>query len=180
MLKIVQRQAAAEGINADDRLSLPFELRRKGRFRARTEGGVEVGVFIERGQLLADGDLLLTECGQRIRVCSQREAVVTARSANPLAFARACYHLGNRHVPLQIGEGWLRFQPDHVLEELVRLHGLEAQPEQAPFDPENGAYGHLGGHRHSDDHDHRHDHDHGHDHSHSHAPKAGALAGQGR
>ncbi|WP_426416756.1 urease accessory protein UreE [Aestuariirhabdus sp. LZHN29] len=198
MLKIVQRlqpnplsvvgTPAAAGVKdtPSDTLSLPFELRCKGRFRARTDGGQDVGVFIERGQVLQDGELLKTECGQLIRVRSQRETLVTARCDDWLAFSKACYHLGNRHVPLQVGERWLRFQPDHVLEELVRLHGLEVITEEAPFDPENGAYGHLGGHQHQhdepqeaqvqqapnshqgDNHSHHHD-GHGHDHCHSHS-----------
>ncbi|MCL6415500.1 urease accessory protein UreE [Aestuariirhabdus sp. Z084] len=171
MLKIIQRYQPEATQDCPPRipevLSLPFELRCKGRFRASTDSGQEVGVFIERGQVLQDGDLLQTECGQLVQVRSQAETVVTASTDSWLQFAKACYHLGNRHVPLQVGERWLRFQPDHVLEELVRLHGLSTLTEAAEFSPENGAYGHLGGHSHGD-----HEHSQGHSHeppnSHSH------------
>ncbi|WP_207061156.1 urease accessory protein UreE [Motiliproteus sp. SC1-56] len=179
MLKITQRfdgQPAA----ILDRLALPYDLRKRGRFKATSEGGREVGVFIERGQVLADGDLLQTDCGQLIQVTAAPEAVVTASTDDWLAFAKVCYHLGNRHVPLEVGDRWLRFQPDHVLQELAERYGLTAIAEQAPFSPENGAYGlsHIGheshthGHSHShgntQGHSHGHDHDHVHGHSHAH------------
>ncbi len=172
MLKVTERYNGTPAV-VIDRLSLPFDLRKRGRFKASTESGREVGVFIERGQVLQDGDLLLTECNQVIQVVAQAEAVVTATATDWLQFTRVCYHLGNRHVPLQVGELWLRFQPDHVLQELAELHGLTAVNELAPFMPENGAYGAHGGHHshsHADDHSHsasdsassHHDHSHGH------------------
>lgn len=148
MLKVYQRYEQTQPTELLDVLSLPFELRRKGRFKALTEGGLEVGIFIERGQVLRDGELLQTECGQVIQVRSRSETVVTARTDDWLAFAKACYHLGNRHVPLQVGECWLRFQPDHVLEALVQRFGLITATEEAEFSPENGAYGDSGGHHH--------------------------------
>ncbi|MCW8885645.1 MAG: urease accessory protein UreE [Motiliproteus sp.] len=166
MLKIIARY---DGTPATvlDQLSLPFDLRKRGRFKAETVGGLEVGVFIERGQVLQEGDLLMTECNQVIQVLAQPEAVVTANTEDWQQFSKVCYHLGNRHVPLQVGERWLRFQPDHVLQDLAELYGLETVNEMAPFMPENGAYGDHGGHSHGHSHDHSHDqgHDQGHDHS---------------
>lgn len=162
MLKIIQRfnpDTAIKPIEVIDRLSLPLDLRKRGRFRATTDSGLEVGIFIERGQVLEQGDLLLTACDQLIQVVAQPEPVVTASTDDWHAFARVCYHLGNRHVPLQVGERWLRFQPDHVLQQLAEHYGLTTQSEQAPFCPENGAYGRFGGHSHA----HSHDHDEGHD-----------------
>jgi urease accessory protein len=125
---------------ASDSLTLPFDSRRLGRLRATTDGGQEVGLFLERGKVLQEGDRLRSKCGKIIMVKAQAEDVVTASCDNWLAFARACYHLGNRHVPLQIGERWLRFKPDSVLEELVDKLGLTVKAEQVPFNPEGGAY----------------------------------------
>jgi len=157
-------------LSADDTLILPFELRQRGRLKAVTDNGVEVGLFLERGKVLSDGMLLESEDGKRIRVRAQAEAVVTAYCDDWLTFARACYHLGNRHVPLQVGERWVRFQPDHVLEEMVRLLGLNTRSELAPFDPEGGAY--SGGHHHHEHLSHEsgnhHHHEHSHGHSHQH------------
>lgn len=156
MLKISQRFNGNPGAIADY-LSLPYDLRKRGRFKALTQNGQEVGVFIERGQLLTEGELLQTECGQLIQVVAQAEPVVTASTDDWLQFSRVCYHLGNRHLPLQVGERWLRFQPDHVLQQLAELYGLETRLEEAPFIPENGAYGAHKGHGHGHDHPH-HDH----------------------
>ena len=139
---------------AMDELCLPFESRKRGRLRATTSGGVEVGLFLSRGQVLSTGDILRASSGELIRITSAPENVVTVPCSDALVFARVCYHLGNRHVPLQIGPGWLRLQPDHVLEALVERFGLRPIHEEAPFEPENGAY-----------HDHR-GQDHGHAHTH--------------
>ncbi len=148
MLKVTQRYANKKPAVVADTLTLPYELRKKGRFKAATDSGLEVGLFIDRGKVLSEGELLQTDCGQVLQVRCQPEAVITARAEDWTRFARVCYHLGNRHVPLQVGDRWLRFQPDHVLEQLVRHFGLETRAEQAPFDPENGAYGDFGGHHH--------------------------------
>mgnify|MGYP003676737837 FL=1 len=163
MLKVSQRYSGSQPAEVIDRLSLPFDLRKRGRFKAVTESGRDIGLFIERGQVLQHGDLLQTECGGVIEVLAEAEAVVTASSDDWLQFAKVCYHLGNRHVPLQVGERWLRFQPDHVLQELAELYGLTTVQEQAPFSPENGAYGAHGGHSHAE---HEPSHEAGHQHSH--------------
>jgi urease accessory protein len=157
---------AQEGGPVDDLLELPYELRCRARFRAVTQKGVEVGLFLERGHILDEGDILLTDCGKRIGIKAALESVATLRAADWQSFARACYHLGNRHVPLQIGERWARMQPDHVLEEMVTGLGLEVVHERQPFRPEPGAYksgGHSHGHAHAP-HDHSHSHPHGHEH----------------
>ncbi|MCT7656259.1 urease accessory protein UreE [Oceanimonas sp. NS1] len=118
---------------ADDTLTLPFELRQKGRLRAVSDGGVELGLFLERGRVLLAGDKLVSECGRVVEVRAGAEPVITAHAADWPSFARACYHLGNRHVTLEIGERWLRFAPDHVLEHLAEHLGLCLEREQAPF-----------------------------------------------
>lgn len=166
MLKVSQRYSGSHPAEVIDRISLPFDLRKRGRFKAVTESGRDLGLFIERGQVLNDGDLLQTDCGQVVQVIAEAETVVTASSDDWLQFAKVCYHLGNRHVPLQVGERWLRFQPDHVLQELAELHGLTTLVEQAAFAPENGAYGAHGAGGHSHSHSHGHSNSHSHNHKH--------------
>jgi urease accessory protein len=131
----------------DARLVLPFDLRSRSRFRAHLVSGEEVGVILERGQVLRGGDLLQADDGRVIEVAAAPESVSNVRSADPQRLARAAYHLGNRHVALQIGDGWLRYRHDHVLDDMLQGLGLQVQVEQAPFEPEAGAY-HNAGHSH--------------------------------
>jgi urease accessory protein len=140
-------------------LTLPFELRQKSRLHTKLDDGTEAGLFLERGTVLRDGDLLRAENGAVIAVRAAAEDVSTAHARDAHLLARACYHLGNRHVPLQIGDGWVRYQHDHVLDDLLIQLGLSVKFERTAFEPESGAYG---GHGHG----HHHDHDHGHDHAH--------------
>ena len=126
---------------ATDRLILPFEMRQKSRLRARLESGVEVGLFLERGTLLRGGDLLLAENGLVIQVVAASEKVSTVTARSPRDLTRAAYHLGNRHMALQVGDTWLRYLHDHVLDEMVRGLALDVVIEEAPFEPEAGAYG---------------------------------------
>ena len=123
-------------------LVLPFEQRQKSRLRARLTSGEEAGLFLPRGTVLRHGDLLRAENGLVVEVQADLEPVTTIAGRDPLTLARACYHLGNRHVQLQIGAGWLRYQRDHVLDGLARALGLEVYHELAVFEPEPGAYGH--------------------------------------
>ena len=126
-------------------LTLPFHQRQKSRLRARLDSGEDVGLMLPRGTRLRGGDLLRAEDGRVIRVQAAAESVSTVRAVDPTLLARACYHLGNRHVPVQIGETWLRYLQDHVLDRLVRSMGLIVTAEQAPFEPEAGAYQVHGG-----------------------------------
>ncbi|MFT3905091.1 MAG: urease accessory protein UreE [Steroidobacteraceae bacterium] len=130
--------AAADGEPL--RLVLPYETRSRSRFRARLSDGQEVGVILERGQVLRGGDWLQMDDGRAVRVDAAPETVSTVQAADPWQLARAAYHLGNRHVALQVGAGWLRYQHDHVLDEMVRGLGLPLEVGQAPFEPEPGAY----------------------------------------
>lgn len=139
MLTIHQRLEERRAPDVD--LVLPFQLRTKSRLRTVLPSGEEVGLILERGTVLRHGDLLLAEDGRVVRVVAAPETVSTVRSDDPLTLTRASYHLGNRHVPLQIGAGWLRYQHDHVLDEMVRGLGLKVTLEEAPFEPEAGAYG---------------------------------------
>ena len=133
----------------DATLTLPFEQRQNSRFRACLDNDEEVGLLLPRGTKLRGGDLLRAEDGRVIRVAAAPEAVMTVSSDDPRRLAVAAYHLGNRHVPVQVGEGWLSFAHDHVLEAMVSGLGLSIRQEQAPFEPEDGAYGGRGSHAHA-------------------------------
>ncbi len=146
---------------AAERLVLPFELRQKSRLRARLASGAEVGLFLERGVVLRGGDLLLAEDGTVVEVVAALETVSTVKESDAARLARAAYHLGNRHVPVEIGAEWLRYGHDHVLDDMVRGLGLTVVVEQAPFEPEAGAYGHSHGHGHGHSHEHGHSHGRG-------------------
>ena len=124
----------------DTRLVLPFEMRSRSRFKARLENGEQVGVMITRGQVLRGGDLLLAEDGRVVEVAAAPETVTTARAEDARLLVRAAYHLGNRHVALQIGALWLRYSHDHVLDDMVLGLGLQLTIEELPFVPEAGAY----------------------------------------
>ena len=132
----------------DDRLILPFERRQKSRLRTRLESGMEVGLFLERGTVLRDGDFLQSEDGLLIRVVAAVEQVYLVRCESTLKLMRAAYHLGNRHVPLELGEGWLKLKRDEVLRDMLLGLGAMVSEAELPFDPEAGAYG--GGHTHGD------------------------------
>ena len=97
---------------ASAQLVLPYELRTRSRLRTRLSSGEEAALLIERGRILRGGDRLLAEDGRVIEVVAEIETVSTVRADDPLVLARACYHLGNRHVALQIGPGWLRYLED--------------------------------------------------------------------
>ena len=134
---------------AVDSLTLPYHERTRCRLRIRLDSGREAAVRVERGHVLRGGDRLVTDCGMVIEVRAARERVSTAHCSDPLLLARACYHLGNRHVALQIAGGWVRYLHDHVLDDMLTRLGLHVREELAPFEPESGAYG-----------DHAHDHAH--------------------
>ena len=146
------------------RLVVDWEYRQRSRFRSQLDDGREVAVMLKEAGLLADGDRLKSEKGEIIEVSAAVESLSEAHTQDPMLFARACYHMGNRHVPLQIMDARLRFKPDHVLEEMLRRLGLEISALEAPFDPERGAYG-AHSHAHADSHAHSHSHSHSHNHS---------------
>jgi urease accessory protein len=136
---------------------LPWEQRLKSRLRVRLDGGLEAGIFLPRGTVLRGGDVLVSAEGEAVLVRAAVETVSTVRTSDPLLLARLCYHLGNRHVALEIGTGYLRYLHDYVLDGMVHGLGGETVVEEAPFEPEHGAYGEYGGHG-------GHSHGHGHEH----------------
>jgi urease accessory protein len=132
------------------RLELPFELRQKSRLRAKLDSGEEVALMLPRGEVLRGGDLLAASDGRVVEVVARPERLLHVECDSPQALARAAYHLGNRHVPVQVGDGFLRLAADHVLEQMLQGTGARITSLEAPFEPEAGAYGsghaHGGGH----------------------------------
>jgi urease accessory protein len=137
--------------HAERKLVLPFAERSKSRLRAVLDNGEEAGLFLERGSVLRHGDLLLADDGRVIEVAAATETVSTVQAQDARTLARASYHLGNRHVALQIGPDWLRYSHDHVLDDMLRGFGLVVSVEQLPFEPEGGAYVTASTHSHSHD-----------------------------
>lgn len=164
MLTITERITEAKP--TQERLVLPFDLRQRSRLRAQLESGEEVGLVLERGTMLRGGDCLLASDGRVVMVEAAAEAVSVVTTNDPWSLARAAYHLGNRHVALQAGPGWLRYLHDHVLDDMVRGLGFKVSMAHLPFEPEGGAYSHSGA-------SHSHAfvmsaHTHGHTHGHTH------------
>jgi urease accessory protein len=158
MLKLTQR---VDSGTASTTLTLPLDQRIRSRVKVTLDDGSEAGLFLPRGSILRDGDLVASIDGVIVEVRAAPETVSTVSSRDPHLLARACYHLGNRHVPLQIAPGFVRYQHDHVLDDMVRGLGLEVSVELAAFEPEPGAYGDYG-------HGPGHGHQHGHAHEHHH------------
>jgi urease accessory protein len=146
-------------LQIQDQLVLRFDQRQKARQRARLMSGREVGIQLPRGTVLRGGDCLQGASGEIVRVVAAPEPVSIVTSNDPLLLARAAYHLGNRHVSLEVQRGYLRYLRDHVLDHMIESLGLRVSYAQEPFEPEAGAYA---------EHSHGHDHEHAHSHAHSH------------
>jgi len=165
---------SAYKLDVRGQLRLPFESRQKSRLRTKLVSGEDVGLMLPRGEILRGGDLVTASDGRVIEIVSEPEKLLHVETKE---LAKIAYHLGNRHVPVQVGEGFLRLAEDHVLEEMVRKLGAKVSRVEAPFEPEAGAY--AGGHQHDEMghggkiHDHHHDHDHDHDHDHVHDEHCG-------
>jgi urease accessory protein len=143
MLNIQKRCAPRDKFDAE--LVMSFELRQKSRLRTQTTTGEEAGLFLPRGNVLRDGEFLEAEDGRIVKVTARLETVLQIGCPDPVQLARIAYHLGNRHVALQIGPGWLRIANDYVLRQMVEGLGAVAVVIDAAFEPETGAYG---GHHH--------------------------------
>jgi len=128
------------------RVHLSFEARSKSRLLLHLDNGEEAALVVERGRYLKDGERVTLADGRSVEIVAAEESLNEAIAADPLALARAAYHLGNRHVAVQVMAGALRFQADHVLAGMLRGLGLEVRPVVAPFEPEGGAYGHAHAH----------------------------------
>ncbi|KZY30606.1 urease accessory protein UreE [Oleiphilus sp. HI0081] len=158
MLEVYERLGTHCHEEVSEVVKLDSDQRDRGRLKLTSENGVDVRVFLERGKPLLVGEYLKSECGKIIQVQGAVESVAHASCEDWRTFSRACYHLGNRHTKIEVGERWLRIKPDHVLEEMLHLLGLVVTHEGEVFAPESGAYS-KGGHSHS----HGHSHD-GHSH----------------
>ena len=147
-------------------VQLDWDVRQKSRFDATDSQGRQLGVFLPRGTVVRGGDVLVAEDGSLIHVLAAPQAVLRIthckEHGRPFDLIRAAYHLGNRHVPIELKPDFLQIEPDHVLADMLRSMHLIVHAVEAPFEPEGGAYA-QGGHHHG------HDHDHGHgqgDHAH--------------
>ena len=177
-------------------VELDWDVRQKSRFDATDSQGRHLGVFLPRGTTVRGGDVLLAEDGTFVKVLAAPQPVlrITHCSAHgtPFDLTRAAYHLGNRHVPIELQPDHLKIEPDHVLAEMLdRMHLIVSAVNES-FEPESGAYGDHGGHGHGHSHaaapvaatahvhgpgcGHDHSHDHGHCHSHDHSHSAPAPA----
>jgi urease accessory protein len=133
---------------SDATVALVWERRMRSRQRVTLADGTALVLVLPRGTVLRDGDVLTSDSGRRLRISAAAETVSTAHAENGAMLLRAAYHLGNRHVAVQIGAGWLRYLHDHVLDDMLRGLGLTVAVEQAPFEPEAGAYASGHGHGH--------------------------------
>jgi urease accessory protein len=148
MVNIRERADGASAYDAD--LVLSFEFRQRSRLLTRLASGEDVGLLLDRGTVLRGGDRLRTDDGRVVRVVAAAEALMEARCANATALARCAFHLGNRHTPVEVREGALRFPADDVLAGMLRGLGATVEALSAPFEPEAGAYA-AGHHHHSGD-----------------------------
>ena len=163
-------------------VELDWDVRQKSRFDATDSQGRLLGIFLPRGTVARGGDVLVAEDGSLIKVVAAPQPVLRithcTEHGTPYDLIRAAYHLGNRHVPIELKPDHLKIEPDHVLADMLRAMHLIVTAVDEAFEPENGAYAtggqahsehqptHGQGHDHGDDHGH--DHSHGHDASHKH------------
>ena len=190
---------AAAMLKRASTIELDWDVRQKSRFEATDSLGRSIGVFLQRGTVLRGGDVLVAEDGSLVKVWAAPQRVLRIthcqNHGTPFDLIRAAYHLGNRHVPIELKPDFLQIEPDHVLADMLRAMHLIVNDVDAPFEPENGAYatgghalhhgheqhaveahGHGHGHGHSHAPAHKHDdhsHDHEHDHGHQHGPDCG-------
>ena len=146
-------------------VELDWDVRQKSRFDATDSQGRTLGVFLPRGTVVRGGDVLVAEDGSMVRVQAAPQPVLVitpcAEHGSPFDLVRAAYHLGNRHVQIELQPDHLKIEPDHVLADMLRAMHLTVREATEGFEPEGGAYA-SGGHGHG--HAHGHDHDHGHAH----------------
>lgn len=146
-------------------VELDWDVRQKSRFDATDSSSRQLGIFLPRGTVARGGDVLVAHDGSLIKVWAAPQAVLKIthcpEHGTPFDLIRAAYHLGNRHVPIELKPDHLKIEPDHVLADMLRAMHLIVNEVTEPFEPENGAYatgGHFGGHHHGHEHDHDHKH----------------------
>ena len=164
-------------------VSLDWDVRQKSRFQVEDSLGRVLSVFLQRGHVVRGGDVLVADDGSLVRIEAAPQALLRittcTQHGTPFDLIRAAYHLGNRHVPIELKPDHLQIEPDAVLADMLRSMHLIVNKVDEAFEPEGGAYGaHHGGsgHSHDDGHDHahapasQHAHEHGHEHTHVHGP----------
>ncbi|MDR3464944.1 MAG: urease accessory protein UreE [Xanthobacteraceae bacterium] len=152
-----------------DTVVLDFDDRHRRRMAMTGTRGLDFLLDLEEAVALRGGDALVLEDGRLVEVVAAPEPLIEIHSTDPQHLVRIAWHLGNRHLPVQIARRGLRIRRDHVIEDMVRGLGGRVVEIEAPFDPEGGAYaGGAHGHDHGDHDAHGHGHDHGHDHDHAH------------
>ena len=139
MIKLIEKNS--QKTHASATLTLPYEQRIKSRLRVVLDNGRQAGLFLKRGEIIRGGDRLSTDDGYLVEVVAAKEKVSTGHADSAGALCLACYHLGNRHIALEIGDTWVRYLHDHVLDEMVARLGLAVKTGMFPFEPETGAYG---------------------------------------
>ncbi|MEK8031734.1 urease accessory protein UreE [Ideonella sp. DXS29W] len=178
------RGLAAALIKRAATVELDWDVRQKSRFEATDSQGRTLGVFLGRGQVVRGGDVLVAEDGSLIAVRAAPQPVLEVRACaehgSPLDLLRAAYHLGNRHVTLEVQPDHLKLEPDHVLADMLRQRHLIVTETLAAFEPEGGAYAASGAHGHDHGHDHAHGHSHGHGHDHNHGHAHASAPSQAR
>jgi urease accessory protein len=130
----------ARQLEPKGRLELPFDARQKSRLRTHLASGEEAALALPRGEVLRGGDLVVASDGRVVEVIAAAERLLHVECASATELARCAYHLGNRHVPVEVGEGFLRLAEDHVLEKMLAGLGAKLSHITAPFEPEAGAY----------------------------------------
>ncbi len=131
-------------------MAFTFEERERGRLRFVLPDGRDAAFIVERGSPLVDGECLSTADNEVLMVKAKPEPLMEVQTEDSRVLARAAYHLGNRHVRLEVGYNWLRLPPDHVLRDMLLNLGVSVHDVTVPYQPEMGAYG--GGHHHSHHH----------------------------
>ena len=167
-----------DAATALDRVVLDFDDRFRRRIRLTAAGGLDVFLDLPKAVALGDGDGLALDGGGVVAIVAKPEKLIEVTAASSGALARLAWHIGNRHLPAEIGGERILIRDDHVIVDMLRGLGATVRAVEAPFTPEGGAYGqqnhdprhpHRHGHDHAHGHDHHHDHGHG-DHDHVHGP----------
>ena len=168
MIKL-NKKLPAGSAKTELKLELSIDQRIRSRLRVTLSDGQDAGLDLARGEILRGGQILSNEEGVLVEVVAAAEPLSVVRTADALLKSRVCYHLGNRHVPLEINDDYVSYQHDHVLDDMVKGLGAEVSFESLAFEPEAGAYGGSShGHSHVHSHEEPHGHSHGHPHGHSH------------
>ena len=170
MIKL-NKKLPAGSAQTELKLELSIDQRIRSRLRVTLSDGQDAGLDLARGEILRGGQILSNDEGVLVEVVAAAEPLSVVRTADALLKSRVCYHLGNRHVPLEISDDYVSYQHDHVLDDMVKGLGAEVSLESLAFEPEAGAYGgsshgHSHGHVHEEPHGHSHGHPHGHTHDH--------------